>query len=84
MRNVGRAGVDNRPLDEAGVDQFLDRTEALRRRERHGCIGAACKRNGRVADHIDTGPDPLDDGSVDLIVVALPPAHRVVRVEMKD
>ena len=84
MRDVGGARVDDGPFDQLRTHQLVDRAESLRGGQRRRCVDAPRKRQRAVADEVGFGADALDDGRVDLVVVALPAADGVVGVEVDD
>ena len=84
VREVDRAGVDHRPLQEAAPGQLLDRAKARRRRHRLGRIRAAGDRQGRIDDHVLLLADALDDPPIDPGIVALAAGRRVIGVGVDD
>ena len=77
-RDVGRSGIDDRPLDQPRFNEFVDGGEALLRRELFPRIDVARKRERTVANDVALRADAFDDGRVDLVIVALAPARRVL------
>jgi hypothetical protein len=63
---------------------FLDRGIAFFGGQRILGINIASERQGAVANHIDFGPDTLNDGRVNFIIIALAPGDRIIGMKMNN